>query len=114
MVTRRTRPNEPFTRVSVEQAKKMLDANSGAIVVDVREPDETKTGHVPGATLMPVNSVFSRVTELPNDKDIIFICAVGQRSALAAEIAAAMGLTKLFSIDGGTDAWRSAGYPLEK
>ena len=114
MVTKRSRPNEPFTRLSAEQAKKMLDAKDGTVVVDVREPDETKTGHVPGAVLMPVNSVFSRVSELPKDKDIIFVCAVGQRSALAAEIAAAMGLTKLFNIEGGTEAWRSAGYPLEK
>ncbi len=114
MTTRRSRPNEPFTRLSAEQAKQKFDAKDGTVIVDVREPDETKTGHVPGAVLMPVNSVFSRAGELPKDKDVIFICAVGQRSALAAEIAAAMGLTRLFSIDGGTDAWRSSGYPLEK
>lgn len=114
MVTRRSRPNEPFTRLSAEQAKKMLDAKNETVIVDVREPDETKTGHIPGAVLMPVNSVFSRAGELPKDKDIIFVCAVGQRSALAAEIAAAMGLTKLFNIEGGTEAWKAAGYPLEK
>jgi len=114
LVTRRSRPNEPFTRLSAEQAKKMLDTKNGTVIVDVREPDETKTGHVPGAVLMPVNSVFARTAELPKDKDIIFVCAVGQRSALAAEIAAAMGLTKLFNIEGGTEAWKAAGYPLEK
>ena len=113
-MTTRRRPTEPFSRLSPEDAKKKLDGGNGTIIVDVREPDETRTGHVPGAVLMPVNSVFSRVTELPKDKDIIFICAVGQRSALAAEVAAAMGYTRLFNVEGGTDAWRNKGYPLEK
>ncbi len=112
MTTRMSRPAEPFSRINPEQAKQMID--SGAMIVDVREPDETKTGHVPGAVLMPVNSVYNRVNELPKDKDLIFICAVGQRSALAAEIAAAMGYSRLFNVDGGTDAWRSKGFPLQK
>ena len=45
-----------------------------------------------GATLIPVNSVFARREELPKDKKIVFVCEVGQRSALAAELAAAAGL----------------------
>ena len=105
-------PREPFTRISVEEANEMI--SNGADVIDVRNPDEYQAGHVPGATLIPVNSVFARREELPRDKDLIFVCAVGQRSALASEMAAAAGLTRIFNLEGGTDAWIKAGMPAEK
>lgn len=105
-------PREPFTRISVDEAKEMM--NDGASVIDVREPHEYSAGHVPDASLIPVNSVFARREELPKDQDLIFVCAVGQRSALACEMAAASGLTRLFNLEGGTEAWINAGQPVDK
>jgi rhodanese-related sulfurtransferase len=105
-------PREPFTRINVQEAKEMLA--KGAAVIDVREPHEYTAGHVPGAPLIPVNTVYARRAELPKDKDVIFVCAVGQRSALASEMAAASGLTRIFNLEGGTEAWANAGEPLEK
>lgn len=105
---------EPFYRINVDEAKQMLDEGE-SVVIDVRNPNEFQSGHVPGASLIPVNSVFQRREELPADKKIIFVCAVGQRSALAAEMAAAGGLPaeRLYNLEGGTDAWKKAGEPLE-
>ncbi len=105
---------EPFYRVNVAEAGEMV-ADDGAVVIDVREPGEYQGGHIPTATLLPVNSVFARREELPKDKKILFVCAVGQRSALAAEMAAAAGLPAdhLYTLDGGTDAWKKAGQPVE-
>ena len=105
---------EPFYRVDVAEAKSML-GEPDVVVIDVREPHEYQGGHLPAATLIPVNSVFARREELPTDKKIVFVCAVGQRSALAAEMAAAAGLPAdhLYTLDGGTDAWRKAGEALE-
>ena len=105
-------PREPFSRIDVKEAKEML--GDGAAIVDVREPHEYEAGHVPGATLIPVNSVYARREELPKDKDVIFVCAVGQRSALACEMAAAAGLTRLFNLEGGTDGWVAAGEAVDK
>ncbi len=105
-------PQEPFTRITVEEAKEMM-ARGEAQVIDVREPAEYRRGHVPGAKLIPVATVLSRREELNHDKDLIFVCAVGQRSALACEMAAAVGLTRLYNLDGGTEAWAKAGYDLE-
>ena len=103
---------EPFSRIDVNEAKEML--GDGAAIVDVREPHEYEAGHVPGATLIPVNSVYARREELPKDKDVIFVCAIGQRSALACEMAAAAGLTRLFNLEGGTDGWAAAGEAVDK
>jgi rhodanese-related sulfurtransferase len=107
-------PQEPFHRIDVAEAKTML--SNGAHVIDVRNPDEYANGHVPGAPLIPVNNVFARREELPADGLIIFVCAVGSRSALACEMAAAAGFAadKLYNLEGGTDAWIKAGEPVEK
>ncbi len=106
-------PREPFSRISVDEAKGMM-SNGDVAVIDVREPHEYNAGHVPNAKLIPVATVFARKDELPRDKDVIFICQVGQRSALACEMAAAAGLTRLFNLEGGTEAWVKAGNPVEE
>jgi len=105
-------PREPFSRIDVNEAKQMM--GDGAAVIDVREPNEYDGGHVPGASLIPVNSVYARREELPKEQDLIFVCAVGQRSALACEMAAAAGLTRLFNLEGGTDAWVASGQTVDK
>ena len=106
-------PQEPYHRVTVEEAKEMIDG--GAYVIDVRDPHEFQGGHVPAASLIPVNSVFDRREELPKDGEIVFVCAMGSRSALACEMAAAAGLPpeRLYNLEGGTDAWAAAGQPVE-
>ena len=108
---------EPFQRISVQEAEAMRE--SGATVIDVREADEYATGHVPGAPLIPYMSVFSRVGEIEDaaggkGEPVLFICAKGQRSAVAAEFAAAAGFSDLYNIEGGTDEWIEAGLPIEK
>jgi len=106
-------PREPFYRISVAEAKGML--KDGANIIDVREPHEYHAGHVPSAPLIPVGSVFARREELPKQGKIIFTCAVGQRSALACEMAAASGVApeRLYNLEGGTEAWIKAGEPVE-
>jgi len=106
---------EPFYRVDVAEAKEMLK-DPAVAVIDVRDPHEYQAGHVPEATLIPVNSVFARREELPKDGKILFVCKMGSRSALAAEMAAAAGLPaeRLYNLEGGTDAWVKAGEPVEQ
>ncbi len=105
---------EPFFRVDVAEAKEMVK-DDGFVVIDVRDPHEYQAGHIPSAALIPVNSVFARRDELPKEKKILFVCKMGQRSALAAEMAAAAGLPpeQLYNLEGGTDAWVKAGEPTE-
>ena len=108
-------PGEPYFRVGLEEAKGMLD-DGNAVVIDVRRPDEWATGHVAGATHIPVDDVLSRIDELPQDKDLLFICAMGVRSGLACEMAAAMDIEadRLFNIEDGTAAWIEKGLPSEQ
>jgi rhodanese-related sulfurtransferase len=106
-------PDEPFTRLTVQEAKEKIDRGE-AQFVDVRELHEYTAGHATGTQHIPLNSVTSRIGEIDADRDVVFICQKGQRSALAAEYAAAGGRTRLFNLEGGTDAWVAAGYPTEQ
>lgn len=86
--------------------------NSDVDIVDVREPSEWMTGHVPGARLVPLAQLRADARgSLPRD-GIAFVCAKGARSATAAEVAEQIGKTKVYSLSGGTDAWRAAGLPI--
>jgi rhodanese-related sulfurtransferase len=58
-------------------------------------------------------AVLSNADKLAVDKPILFICRSGQRSAVAAEFAASLGLDDLYNVEGGHQAWAEAGYPME-
>src|SRR5947209_931791 len=106
-------PREPFTRISPQEAKEKIDSG-GVQIVDVRTPGEYAGGHVPGAINIPHMSILGRKNELAQDKEHVFICQVGQRSALACEFAASAGFRDLFNVEGGTEAWVKAGYSVDK
>jgi rhodanese-related sulfurtransferase len=108
-------PREPFTRVSVTEAKEKLDKGE-AVMVDVREPNEYVEVHAAGVRLIPVNTVLGEVKQIRDfagGKEVLFICKSGARSALAAEFAIAAGLDELalYNVEGGTQAWVAAGFP---
>lgn len=85
---------------------------AGAYVVDVREPDEYAAGHVPGARLVPLGELGSRMSELPTGEPVYLICGSGGRSMRAAELLDAAGLDAR-SVAGGTGAWAQSGRPLQ-
>ena len=105
-------PQEPFKRISVEEAREMIDRGN-VQVIDVRQPNEYAVAHIPGVLLIPVDELYGRVDEVSEDKDVIFHCAVGVRSALACEIAVAMGRTRCYNMEGGIDAWKAKSLPVE-
>jgi rhodanese-related sulfurtransferase len=83
----------------------------GAVVIDVREPSEYLTGHVPGAELIPMGELAARVATLPRGVPVHLICASGSRSLAAADYLARAGVDA-WSVAGGTAAWRRAGHPV--
>jgi len=82
-------------------------------VIDVRTPEEYQQGHVPGATLKPLDRLEELADGLPKQSDLHLICRSGMRSQQAAKILANHGFTRLINIDGGTMEWINAGYPVD-
>jgi rhodanese-related sulfurtransferase len=83
----------------------------GALVIDVREPDEYVAGHVPGARLMPMGQLPALASDLPRNQPMYVICATGNRSLSAAAYLARAGVDA-WSVAGGTGAWQRAGCPI--
>lgn len=81
-------------------------------VVDVREPREWSSGHLPGSRLVPLAKLRTAPKALLQRDGVIFVCAAGVRSQAAAKLAEANGLTHVYNLSGGTQSWVRAGLPL--
>ena len=83
------------------------------LVLDVRQPDETRQGRIAGAKLIPLNDLRKRKGELPKGREIVCVCATGLRSRSAAKTLMQEGFT-VFDLAGGMDAWKAAKLPVQK
>ena len=99
-------------QISVAELKRMLDAQPGLQVLDVRRPPEYDGGHVPAAESAPLAQLEKQLDKLSFDphRPVAVICAGGYRSSAATSILARHGYTDLLNVTGGTSAWISAGY----
>ena len=95
-----------YTQISQETAKEMMEKDDGHVVVDVRRQDEYDSGHIPGAILIPNESIGTvQPEELPAlDQIILIYCRSGNRSKQASEKLAAMGYTNIYEF-GGINTW---------
>lgn len=82
-------------------------------LLDVREPDEYRAGHAPGAVNLPLSELAGRLPEVPTGTPVHVICQAGGRSARATEFLTAHGVDAI-DVDGGTNAWIQHGHPLEE
>ena len=94
-----------YKQISQEQAKEMMEKDDGHVVVDVRRQDEYDAGHIPGAILIPNESIGTdRPEELPDPDQIILVyCRSGNRSKQAAQKLFDMGYRNIYEFGGITD-----------
>ena len=94
-----------YRRISQEEAKQMMARDDGHIIVDVRRRDEYDAGHIPGAILIPNESIGTEQPEQLPDKDQILLiyCRSGRRSKEAAQKLADMGYTNIYEFGGIID-----------
>ncbi len=106
---------EPALAVrNVDVATLKTDKERGDIkLVDVRTPEEFASGHVPGAVNLPLDQVGARIGEVDAPgAEVYLVCRSGGRSAKAADLLVAQGYATV-NVQGGTEAWKAAGYPVE-
>lgn len=97
--------------VNPSEAKALFDSTA-VDIIDVREPNEWASGHVPGARLVPLDRFKSDPKAHVVKQPVLFICAKGGRSMTAAKIADGLGMTAVYSLEGGTSGWIKAGLPI--
>ena len=96
-----------YRQISQEEAKEMMARDDGHVIVDVRRQDEYDAGHIPGAILIPNESIGTEKPEkLPDTDQIILVyCRSGRRSKEAAQKLFDMGYTKVYEFGGIID-WK--------
>src|SRR5260370_3237488 len=100
----------PFRDLKLDDIRKLMD--EGYEVVDVREDWEWNKGHVPGARHVVLSSILANPTANKFRDRTIVVCQVVERSAVASEMAVALGTQDVVNFRGGTKAWRDAGLQL--
>ena len=83
-------------------------------VVDVRGRTEWEAGHLPGVANIPVGLLVDRIDELRRYRRVVVHCQAGARSAIAASVLEAHGLTNVLNMSGGYVGWQHAGLPTRK
>lgn len=95
-----------YHQITQEEAKEMMTKDDGHIIIDVRRQDEYDEGHIPGAVLIPNESITDKQPEqLPDLNQVILIyCRSGRRSKEASQKLADMGYTNIYEF-GGINTW---------
>jgi len=96
--------------LSAEQAYQKYQA--GAFVLDVRTQEEWNEYHAPNTTLIPLDQLQARMSELPRDKEIVVVCRSGNRSQQGRDILLSGGFTQVTSMAGGVTQWQGQGLPI--
>ena len=101
-----------FRDLKLDEIKPLIDSGEYE-VVDVREGWEHERGHIPGSR----NVVLARILANPMGQQFsdrtIFVCEIGERSAVASEMAVALGVKDVVNFRGGHKAWREAGLQMD-
>jgi len=102
---------QPVPELAPEEAYRML-GDGGALLLDVREPDEYASVHVSGARLLPLGQLAAGLDGLPHDGTVVVICRSGRRSAEAVRLLQQSGFVRPLNLTGGILAWQAAGLPV--
>ena len=89
-------------QISVQELKTNLQ-NDGPLVLDVRTPNEWKSGHIDGARHVPLSSFGQQLPDLPNDRKVAVICGSGYRSSIATSMLQAHGYEEVENVAGGNE-----------
>jgi len=82
---------------------------NGSLVIDVREPDEYASGHIPGAILVPLSTVLQNSGEFLSEDTVFVVCRSGGRSMQACELLHDNGIVNVVNVAGGTMGWINLG-----
>lgn len=102
-----------FGRTTAPDLARRLEAGTAA-AVDVRSRAEWEAGHIPGAVNIPAGEIAERIGELPRERPVVVHCQGGTRSAIAASLLDAHGISGVVDLPGGFTEWESAGLPVQR
>lgn len=99
--------------INATEAKIRIDSSTPPFLLDVREPQEYREGHIDGARLLPLGELSHCLNELPREREILVICRSGNRSGIATRQLLAAGY-KAINLSDGMLGWQRSGFPVRR
>jgi rhodanese-related sulfurtransferase len=93
--------------------RETIDSGNKPYLLDVREPEEYRDGHIAGATLIPLGQLTQRLAEIPRDRKIICVCHSGNRSGVATRYLVSAGYDAV-NLRGGMIGWEGNGFSVKR
>ena len=94
------------------QVMELIKQRQDLFIIDVRSPEELREGKIDKSTLIPFMDIMKGNFNIPQDRPLLVICAVGGRSYAAMQILAQKGYKEIYNLQGGIAAWKQANLPL--
>ena len=106
--------NTAFAAISAQDLIRLM--NQGALVLDIRKPDEFAQGHVNGAKHLPSDQILTAADSYKRfkDKPVVVYCDSGSLAAAAVRQLTQQGFSKAFTLRGGFSGWRAENLPVAK
>ena len=109
---------KPVKTIGMEEYRKIVDNPRGALIIDVREPQEYAAGHVPGAINIPRSLIEAQIWNHLGKDDvahpIVLQCQSGRRATLAAQTLGELGFTQTSAVIMNLDEWKTSDNPFVK
>ncbi|MGL4500197.1 MAG: rhodanese-like domain-containing protein [Planktothrix sp.] len=106
-------PGDYYTIMDIPELKRKV-AQENALLIDVRQPDEYASGHIPQAINIPLRTLPENIDKIPQNRPVILYCTTGYRTGIGVMTLRLLGYTNISAFPPSIQGWKAAGEPLEK
>jgi rhodanese-related sulfurtransferase len=101
--------------LSAADATQLINRRN-AVVLDVRTAEQYGQGHLPQARNYPFEELTAKASQISKNKStpLLLVCQNGQRARKAEQVLTEAGYAEVYSLQGGLEAWQTAGMPVVK
>ena len=106
-------PSDYYTLMNVNALKSIVKRDN-ALLIDVRQPSEYASGHIPNAINIPLQTLTKNLDKIPQDRPVVLYCTTGYRTAMGVMSLQMLGYSNVRAFPPSIQGWKVAGEPLEK
>jgi rhodanese-related sulfurtransferase len=106
-------PKGFYTISKIEDLKSLM-AQHQPLLVDVRSPSEYRSGHIPGATNIPLQQMVRHLDQIPSDRPVVLYCSTGYRSAMGVMTLHLFNFDNVQGFPPSFAGWQAAGEAIEQ
>lgn len=106
-------PNGYYTLMKVDTLKQVIKTDN-PLLIDVRQPSEYASGHIPNAINIPLRNLTENLNKIPKDRPVILYCTTGYRTAMGVMSLQMLGYSNVRGFPPSIQGWKAAGEPLPK